>query len=82
MTHFFRSITCLFASNSITFSLVSHFTLIMAKNLPWLYEKNADGTNKLIGPGEKCVIPTDKCSWKNRESMKSSGVKTRSQTMQ
>ena len=44
--------------------------------------KNADDTNKLIGSGGKCVIPTDKCSWKDSESMKSSGVKIRSQTIQ
>ena len=23
--------------------------------------KNADGTNKIIGSTEKCLIPTDKC---------------------
>ena len=43
--------------------------------------KNADGTNKLIGPGEKSLISTDKCFWKEPEDIKSSGVKTRSQTI-
>ena len=40
--------------------------------------KNADGTNKLIGPGEKSLIPTNKCFWIDPEDIKSSGVKTRS----
>ena len=43
--------------------------------------KYADGTNKLIGPGEKSLIPTDKCCWKDPEDIKSSGVKTCSQTI-
>ena len=28
------------------------------------FTKNADGTNKLIGPGEKCLTPTAQCFWK------------------
>ena len=42
--------------------------------------KNADGTNKIIGPGEKCLIPTDKCFWKDPRDIKKSKVKTRSCT--
>ena len=34
--------------------------------------KNADGTNKIIGPGEKCLTPT-------AQDIKSSGVKTHNQ---
>ena len=40
--------------------------------------KNADGTNKLIGPGEKYVTPTAQCFWKDPQDVRS-GVKTRSQ---
>ena len=42
--------------------------------------KNADGTNKIIGPGEKCLIPTDKCFWKDPRGIKKGKVKTRSCT--
>ena len=41
--------------------------------------KNTDGTNKLIGPGEKCLTPTAQCFWKDTEDV-CSGVKTRSQS--
>ena len=41
--------------------------------------KNADGTNKLIDSGEKCVTPTAQCFWKDPQDV-SSGVKTRSQS--
>ena len=37
--------------------------------------KNADGTNKIIGPGEKCLVPTDKCFWKDRQDIKNCAVK-------
>ena len=53
----------------------------MAKIYHGCITKNADGTNKLIGPGEKSLISTDKCFWKEPEDIKSSGVKTRSQTI-
>ena len=26
--------------------------------------KNADGTSKFIGPGEKCLVSTENCFWK------------------
>ena len=42
------------------------------------FTKNADGTNKLIGPGEKCFTPTAQRFWKNPKNVRS-GVKTRSQ---
>ena len=42
--------------------------------------KNADGTNKIIGPGEKCLIPTEKCFWKDPRDIKKGKVKTRSCT--
>ena len=41
--------------------------------------KNADGTNKIIGPGEKCLTPTAQCFWKDHQDIKSSGVKTHNQ---
>ena len=37
--------------------------------------KNADGTNKLIGPGEKSLIPTNKCFWKDPEDIKALELK-------
>ena len=42
--------------------------------------KNVDGTNKLIGPGGKCLIPTAECFWKDPRDMKDYKVKTRSCT--
>ena len=43
------------------------------------FTKNADGTNKLIGPGEKCLTPTAQCFWKDPKDVRS-GVKTCSQS--
>ena len=43
------------------------------------FTKNADGTNKLIGPGEKCLTPTTQCFWKDPKDFRS-GVTTRSQS--
>ena len=43
--------------------------------------KNANGTNKIIGPAEKCLVPTDKCFWKDPQDIKNCGVKTRSHIM-
>ena len=40
--------------------------------------KNADGTNKLIGSGDKCVTSTAQCFWKYPQDVRS-GVKTHSQ---
>ena len=42
--------------------------------------KNADGTNKIIGPGEQCLIPTNNPFWKQPQDIKNCGVKTRSCT--
>ena len=50
----------------------------MAKIYHGCMTKNADGTNRIIGPGEKCLAPTDKCFWKDPEDIKSSGIKTQS----
>lgn len=41
--------------------------------------KSADGTNRLIGPGEKCLVPTAKPFWKYIENIETSGVKTHTQ---
>ena len=43
------------------------------------FTKNADGTNKLIGPEEKSLTPTAQCFWKDPKDVRS-GVKTRSQS--
>ena len=37
--------------------------------------KNADGTNKIIGLGEKCLTLSAQCFWKDPRDIKSSGVK-------
>ena len=42
--------------------------------------KNADGTNKIIGPGEKCLVPLGKCFWEDLQDIENCGVKTRSCT--
>ena len=42
--------------------------------------KNSDGTNRLIGPGEKCLVPTDKWFRIDPCDIKTDKVKTRSYT--
>ena len=39
--------------------------------------KDADGTNRLIGPGEECPVPTVRPFWKYIEDIETSGLKTR-----
>ena len=39
--------------------------------------KNLDGTNKIIAAGEKCLVETGKCFWKDSSDIKR-GIKTRS----
>ena len=41
--------------------------------------KNADSTNRLIGPEKKCLVPTARPFWKYIEDIETSGVKTRTQ---
>ena len=41
--------------------------------------KNAEGTNRIIDAGEKCLVMTRKCFWKDPSDVKNK-VKTRSQT--
>lgn len=41
--------------------------------------KNAGGTNRIIDAGEKCLVMTRKCFWKDPSDVKNK-VKTRSQT--
>ena len=41
--------------------------------------KNADGANRIIGPGERCFVPTSRPFWKHLEDIDISGVKTRNQ---
>ena len=43
-------------------------------------KKNADGTNNFIVPGEKCLVPTEKCFWKDSQDVRNYRVKTRSCT--
>ena len=42
--------------------------------------KNVDETNKLIGLGKKCLLPTTQCFWKHSRNIKHCRVKTRSYT--
>ena len=42
--------------------------------------KITDGTNKIIGPGEQCLIPTSNPFWKRPQDRKNCGVKTGSCT--
>ena len=44
------------------------------------FTKNANGTNKIILAGERCLCPTSKPFWKFHEAIDNVGVKTRSQT--
>ena len=52
----------------------------MAKTYHGCMTKNADGSNRLIGPSKKCLVPTDKCFRKDPEDIEIQGVKTRSLT--
>ena len=42
------------------------------------FTKNADGTNRIIGLHQKCVIPTNRPFWKDPEDIHSP-IKTRNQ---
>ena len=42
--------------------------------------KNVDGKNKLISPGEKCLVPTKNVFWKDPRDIKNHKFKTRSRT--
>ena len=42
------------------------------------FPENADGTNRFIAAGEKCIVPTNKCSWEELCEIVKHGVKTRS----
>ena len=44
------------------------------------FTKNADGTNRIILAGERCLCPTAKPFWKFPEDIEMVGVKTGSQT--
>ena len=41
--------------------------------------KDADGKNRLIGPGEECPVQTVRPFWKYIEDIDTSGLKTRTQ---
>ena len=41
------------------------------------FYKNADGKNKIIKTGDKCLVPTDECFWKDPCEVKH-GVKIKS----
>lgn len=45
--------------------------------LSWIYDKNVDWTNRLIGPGEKCLVQIGRPFWKYIEDIPNRGVKTR-----
>ena len=40
---------------------------------------NADGTHKLIAEGDRCLVPTNRCFWKDPSDV-AARVKTRSMT--
>ena len=42
------------------------------------FNKNKDGTNRLIAPGQKCITPTSEPFWKFPQDI-TSGVRTRCQ---
>ena len=42
------------------------------------FPKIADGTNRIIAAGEKCIVATNKCFWKEPCDVVKHGVKTRS----
>ena len=44
------------------------------------FTKNADGTNKIILAGERCLCPISRPFWKFSENILDLGVKTRCQT--
>ena len=50
----------------------------MAKIYHGCMTKNADGSNRIIGPAQKCLVPTDKCFWKDPEDIKSCRLETNS----
>ena len=52
----------------------------MNRIYPGCFTKNADGTNKFILAGERCLCPTAKPFWKFHEKIEMFGVKTGSQT--
>ena len=52
----------------------------MAKIYHGCMTKNADGSNKLVGPSEQCLIPTAACFWKDPCDIKNTGVRTSSRT--
>lgn len=43
------------------------------------FTKNTDGTNRIIAKGDMCLVPTNKCFWKDSSGVKDR-VKTRSPT--
>ena len=47
-------------------------------NIPRMFTKNRDGTNRLIEKGKACITPTNKHFWKYPEDVVSH-VRTRSQ---
>ena len=50
----------------------------MAKICHICMMKNSDGANRIIGPGEKYLVPTDNCFWKDRRDIKNCKFKRRS----
>ena len=64
------------AAALISFGLFLQMTMVQRIYHGCFYE-NADGTNKIIKAGEKCLVPTDECFWKDPCDIRH-GVKTRS----
>ena len=61
MTH------CLFLINYLNVPFVEAAVISFGLFLQVTMEqrKNADGTNKIINAGEKCLTPTNECFWKD-----------------
>ena len=65
------------------YHIIIIFYFLMVEKMDRIYHgcmtKNTDGTNRLIGPGEKCLVPTAWPFCQYIEDMPNIGVKTRSQ---
>ena len=59
------------------------FLLSMSDKIDCIYQgcmrKNADGTNRIISPKERCLLPTARAFWKYIEDIPNTGVKTPTQ---
>ena len=67
-----------FVETAALFSFGLFFQVTMEQHIyHGCFYENVDGTNKIIKTGDKCLVPTDECFWKDPCDVKQ-GVKTRS----